>query len=566
MGAQESGSPGSSRGQASIGQGVAGKAEGSLSRGDLLRRAAVAGAAVASTSAWAPAALAAPRRVSHSGASQSTLVVGVDAVGSDLIPAHAFQGWGHTTALTLIFESLYGYPNQDLSQELVPVLASALPRRDKANPRKFAVDLRKGVVFHDGTKFDADAVVFNFMRFLDKTHPFYDPAGVFVGNNILFGVAKVEALDSDTVVFTVNRPLGDFKSSLFNPLGGGMLSPTAIKAAGVANAGLAPAGTGPYKLIEAKKGDRMVLERFDGYRGPKPSINRIVFRAIPDSAALTAALLSGDVHMSWLVGLDDAARFEKDSKFNMVAIPSLSAGYIGFNTGGTGVKTFADQRVRLAAMTALNKQKLIALTLGGRAAVGAGLNPPASWAYQAQLKDFHKYNPTEAKRLLSQVGSSNVPDVTLSVPSNAHWPRAAESVQADWNAVGLKTSIKIVDVGSMGATMTKGLHDVFMWDATPASLTPWALFRTLWGCGNQFRFRWGGYCDQDFDRALLKSIATTDRQKTRGYIETMDKKLLEGGVWQANYYPSLVSVWRKNVTGFKPPAARFAGLLETKIK
>lgn len=535
-----------------------------LTRNDLLRRAAV-GAAIASTSVLTPAALAAPRRVSHAGASQSTLVVGVDAVGSDLIPAHAFQGWGHVTALTLIFESLYGYPNQDLTKELVPVLARSLPRRDKANPRKFGVDLRKGVVFHDGTKFDAEAVVFNFMRFLDKTHPFYDPAGVFVGNNILFGVAKVEALDTDTVVFTVNRPLGDFVSSLFNPLGGGILSPTAIKAAGVANAGLAPQGTGPYKLIEAKKGDRMVLERFEGYRGPKPSIKRVVFRAIPDSAALTAALLSGDVHMSWLVGLDDAGRFEKDSKFNMVAIPSLSAGYIGFNTGATGVKTFADQRVRLAAMKALNKQKLIQLTLNGRAAVGAGLNPPASWAYQPQLKDFHKYNPTEAKRLLSQVGSA-VPDVTLSVPSNAHWPRAAESVQADWNAVGLKTSIKIVDVGSMGATMTRGLHDVFMWDATPANLTPWALYRTLWGCTNQFRFRWGGYCDQDFDRALLKSIATTDRKKTKGYIETMDRKLLEGGVWQANYYPALVSVWRKNITGFTPPAARFAGLLTAKIK
>lgn len=565
MGVQRSESPCSSTGQASIGQGAAGEAGGSLSRSELLRRAAVAGAAVASTSAWAPAALAAPRSVSHAGKSASTLVVGVDAVGADLIPAHAFQGWGHVTALTLIFESLYGYPNQDLTQELVPVLASGFPRQDKINKRKFAVDLRKGVVFHDGTKFGAEDVVFNFMRFLDKTHPFYDPAGVYVGSNILFGVAKVEALDSDTVLFTTNRPLGDFKSSLFNPLGGGMLSPTAIKAAGVANAGLAPQGTGPYRLIEAKKGDRMVLERFDGYRGPKPSINRIVFRAIPDSAALTAALLSDDVHMSWFVGLDDAARFEKDPKFNMVAIPSLSAGYIGFNTGATGGKTFADQRVRLAAMTALNKQKLIQLVLNGRAAVGAGLNPPASWAYQAQLKDFHKYNPTEARRLLAQVGN-DVPDVTLSVPSNAHWPRAAESVQADWNAVGLKTSIKIVDVGSMGATMTKGLHDVFMWDATPANLTPWALYKVLFGCTNQFRFRWGGWCDQDFDRALLKAIATTDRKKTKSYIEIMDRKLLEGGVWQAIYYPSLVSVWRKNVSGFKPPAARFAGLLTAKIK
>ncbi len=533
-----------------------------LSRADLLRRGAAAGAALATASLWTPGASAVARRGSRSSA--KTLVVGVDSVGSDLVPSHFFQGWGHVTALTLIFEGLYGYPDQDLTSRVVPVLARDFPRQDKSDKRKFAVDLRRNVRFHDGTPFDAEAVEFNYQRYLDKGHPFYDPSAVFTGGNILFGIAKVEALDSDTVVFTTNRPLGDFKAQLVSPLGAGILSPTAIQQAGVANAGLAPQGTGPFRLVQALRGDRVEIERFSGYWGPKAGVDRIVFRAIGDPAALTAALLSGDVQMSWHVAFDDAARFERDSRFNVISKPSLSAGYIAFNAAGSkGVKTFTDRRMRIAAMTALNKQKLIKTVLRGHAAVGAGLNAPASWGYQPQLLDFHKYNPSRAKALLAQLG--DVPDVTLSVPSNAHWPRAAESVQADWEAVGIKTTIRVIDAAAFGATMTQGAHDTYMWDATPGQAQPWSLYRVLFGCTNPFRFRWGGWCDQDFDRAMLAAIATRDRKKAKALIAQLDRTLLEEGVWQANYYPAIVAVWRKNITGFKPPVARYAGLANVRI-
>lgn len=534
-----------------------------MSRGVLLRKAAAAGAVVAGGAALVPGAHAVTGAARRSSA--KTLVVGVDSVGSDLVPAHFFQGWGHTTALTLMYEGLYVYPSNDITKAPIPLLARDFPRRDKQNKRQYAVDLKRGVRFHDGSRLDAEAVAFNYQRYLDKNHPFYDPAAVFTGGNILFGVAKVEALDSDTVVFTTNRPLGDFKGQLISPLGAGLLSRVAIQKAGVQNAGLAPQGTGPFRLVEAKRGDRIDMERFTGYHGPRPGVDRIVLRAIADSAALTAALLSGDIHLSWFVALDDAARFARDSRFNMVAKPSLSAGYIAFNAAGSrDVKTFTDQRMRLAASHAINKQKLIQTVLAGRATVGAGLNAPALGGYQPQLRDYHKYNPTRARQLLSQF--RDVPSVTISVPSNAHWPRAAESIQADWNAVGIDAKIRVIDAAAFGATMTQGAHDTFLWDATPGQTQPWSLYRVLFGCANPFRFRWGGWCDQDFDRTLLRAIATTDPQKVRTLVGELDKKLLDQAVWQALYYPSIISVWRRNVSGFNPPAARFAGLAGVTVR
>lgn len=539
-------------------------AEAGLSRGTLLRRAVVGGAALAAVPGLAGEALAAPRRISV--AAPKTLVIGTDSVGIDFVPSHSFQGWGHVTALVHMLEGLYTYPDWNIGKKPVPVLARDFPRRDKQNPRKFAVDLKKGVRFHDGSRLTADAVAFNYQRYIDKTHPFYDPAAVFAGGNILFGVAKVEALDNDTVVFTTNRPLGDFKAQLISPLGGGLLSSVAIQQVGVANAGVAPQGTGPFRLVEAKKGDQIVLERFDGYHGRRPGVDRIVFRAIPDSAALTAAILSGDVDLSWQVSLDDAPRFQRDSRLSTASRVSLSAGYIALNAGGSkDVKTFTDRRMRLAAMSALNKRKLIQTVLGGRAQVGAGLVAPPLSGFQPSLRDYHKYDPAGARRLLSQVG--DVPDVTLSVPSNAHWPRAAESVQADFQAVGIKTSIKVIDASAFGGTMSQGAHDAFMWDATPAQLESWSLYRVLWGCANPFRFRVGGWCSQDFDRAVLGAIRANSRKKQNELIKFLDLQLLDqGACWQCNYYPQLVSVWKKNISGFVPPSLRFTSLNTVTIR
>lgn len=537
---------------------------GALSRGTLLRRAIVGGAALASMPGLATDAFAAPRRVSAT--TPKTLVIGTDSVGIDFVPAHAFQGWGHVTALVHALESLYSYPDWNISKPIVPVLASGFPRRDKSNPRKFVVDLKKGVRFHDGTRLTAEAVAFNYQRYIDKTHPFYDPAAVFAGGNILFGVAKVEALDSDTVLFTTNRPLGDFKAQLVSPLGGGLLSSVAIQKAGVANAGIAPQGTGPFRITEARKGDQIVLERFTGYHGKRPGVDRIVIRAIPDSAALTAALLSGDVDISWQVSLDDVPRFARDSRLNTAGKVSLSAGYVAFNAGGSkGVDTFTDRRMRLAAMKSLNKRKLIQTVLGGRAQVGAGLVAPPLSGFQPTLRDYHKYDPTAARRLLSQVG--DVPDVTISVPSNAHWPRAAESVQADWSALGIKTQIKVIDAAAFGGTMTQGAHDAFMWDATPAQLDSWSLYRVLWGCTNPFRFRVGGWCSQSFDRTVLAAIRQTNPKKQNALIKALDLELLDAGAcWQCNYYPQLVSVWKKSIRGFVPPSLRFTNLNSVTIR
>ena len=101
---------------------------------------------------------------------------------------HVFAGRGLSIAKFAIFDSLYDYPNGDLSKPLGPSLRAAR-RRFPPDGLRYTVPLRKGVKFHDGTRFDAEAVEFNFMRYIDKSHPFYDPNATYLRAPLLTGVA-----------------------------------------------------------------------------------------------------------------------------------------------------------------------------------------------------------------------------------------------------------------------------------------------------------------------------------------------------------------------------------------
>jgi peptide/nickel transport system substrate-binding protein len=485
----------------------------------------------------------------------STLVIGGDSIGADWSPSHAFQGWAHYTAEAHLFDTLYFMPGGDITKPVVPVLASGLPVRDKKNKRQYVVPLRKGVKFHDGTPFNAGSVLFDYVTDIDKTQQFYDPKAIFAGVNFILGVSKIEALDEYHVKFTLNRPLGDFTSQLVTFAG--LMSPTAIRKNGLDNAALNPIGTGPYRFVEAVKGDHVTLEANDDYFLGRPKIDRIVVRSIPDYAALTAALLSGEVDVSWFVNVNDVPTFQKNTNLNVAFRPGVVTGYVEFNAmGANGVNTFKDLRVRQAALHALDKRKLINAGLHGYGAVGAGLNPQPSTGYQPSMRDYYKFDPNQAKSLLNAAGGPR--DVTLSVPSNLYWPLAGQIIQNDWNAVGLKTNLNVIDAAAFGSTMTQGKHDVFIWDGTPVLFVPWGLYNVLFNPTSALNMRSGGWVDQKFQRLLLAVLASPDLSKVKQYTGEMDKILLDNAIWQANYYPTTVSVYNKRLKGFKPPSAKFA--------
>ena len=516
-----------------------GNADG-LSRREFLVRTGLTGAALAL--AGVPVARATATKQVRRAASSKTIVVGADNVGVDFVPAHVFVGRGHTMGLQHIFDSLYAYPLNDVRKPIVPSLASDFPT-GRPGGLEFVVPLRKGVKFTDGTPFNAEAVVFNYMRYIDKSHQYYDPAAVQVPNLVLLGVTKVEPVGQYQVKFTLNRPLGSFITQLVGAFAG-IMSPTAVMAAGVANAGLNPVGTGPFRFVEAVKGDHITLAANEAYWGGKPASDQLVIRAIPNLGALTAALLSGDVNITNFINYSDVALFRSNRNFSLSYLTSVVTGYMGFNTGGiAGYTGFTDLKVRQAACFATNKARLISLALSGYGVPGAGLNPPGSWGYNPAARGIFKTDPAKARALLSAANSDG--KVAITTQSSGYWPQMAVEIQNDWNAAGFHATIQTMDPSVYYANATLGLHDVFLGDGTPSVFQPYNLYNNYFGCSNPVRNRWGGFCDPAFDKGVAGLIASTNRAKSKAIIDKLDSEMITNGIYVPIYYPTLVTAWNR---------------------
>ncbi|MBI3977424.1 MAG: ABC transporter substrate-binding protein, partial [Chloroflexi bacterium] len=405
--------------------------------------------------------------------------------------------------------------------------------------------------------FNAEAVEFNYMRYLDKNHPYYD-ANAIQRAQLLPGVKSVKAKDEYTVEFLRETPSFGY-TALLAHRGGGIMSPTAIKKYGVKDAGRYPVGTGPFVFEKAEKGNQASMKAFDEYWGGRPLLDRVVVRQIADEQAMTASLLSGEVDITSFVDYKELEAFRKNPNLKVQTAPAAATGYMGVNQQH---QTMKDVRVRRALAHAVNKQKIVDVIFYGEGDVGAGLISTPMSAYAPQFKDYYKHDPQKAKDLLKQAGGA--PDLLLYTQNQGFWPRMAELMQADFSAVGLKTTIEKVDTAKFLGLMTEGKHQAFIGDATYNVPDPDEILWGFYGCENPRAKRWG-YCDKTFDDRMAKQAAEKDQEKRKQMLWEIQKTLLDEVATEPLYYPRSVTVANKRVEGYVPMPIRYMFLDETSV-
>ena len=463
------------------------------------------------------------------------LIVGQIAEPKSLDPA-AVTAVNDFRILVNVYEGLVRYKSGTL--EVEPNLATGWNISDDGTEYTFT--LREGVSFHDGTAFNADAVKFNFDRMLNEDHPYHN-TGPFPLSFFFSAIEETSVVDAQTVKFKLNAPYAPFLSNLAYPTGL-LVSPDAVKEHGK-EFGRHPAGTGPFKFVEWKSNERVVVDRYADYHGNEAGVQAVVFRPITDANTRVAEMLAGGIDMMVEVPPTALSQFQGD-QFSVV---EQAGPHVWFLILNAKEGPFADKRVRQAANYAINKAAIVNDVLEGTADVAAGPTPPAfAWAYNEEL-DPYPYDPAKAKALLAEAGAEGA-ELTFYVTEGGSGmldPVAmGTAIQADLAAVGLDVKIETYEWNTFLGQVNPGLEGKadmaeMAWMTNDPDTLPYLALRTdAWP--DKGGFNSGYYSNKEVDELLEKARTSTDQNERAALYREMQSIVQDDAPWV------FVANWKQN--------------------
>ncbi|MHC0036257.1 ABC transporter substrate-binding protein [Pseudoneobacillus sp. C159] len=359
-----------------------------------------------------------------------------------------------------IYENLVTFGEQDTT--IHPSLAEDWTVTEDGLTYEFK--LRQGVKFHDGTDFNADAVVFNFNRWMNGNEdqfPYYTMFGGYKGEEGHV-IKEVSAVDDHTVKFVLTRPQAPFLKNLaMSPFG--IASPAAVEKYGD-DFRKNPVGTGPFKFVSWVENDTITLEKNPEYwQKGLPKLNKVIYRVIPENTARLNSLAAGEIDVMDGLNNSDEATVLANPDLQVIERPSMNVGYIGLTNTH---KPFDNKLVRQAINHAIDKQALIDAFYGGKAEPAKNPMPPAISGYNDDIEPY-PYDLEKAKALLAEAGYADGFKIDLwAMPvARPYMPEAmkvAEVIQASLAEIGVTANIQSVDWATYLQRAKNGEFDMFM--------------------------------------------------------------------------------------------------------
>lgn len=428
-------------------------------------RTALTAAATALLVVCAPAIRSASAAAQPSGAKQLVWVDGSDVTTMD----GAFITDVVTPTLTdLIFHHLVKY-KPDMS--IAPDLADSWSVGD--DKKTWTFKLKSGVKFSNGDPADAAAVKASLDRIMD------DKTGAS-NRSVYAAVARIEVVDPTTVKIVTKAPFPDLLTALADRAGT-ILDPKELaKYSSPKEVGRHPLGSGPYMLSEWEPGVRIVLKRNPLYVGPKPALDAIVFKPVPEAGTRMAMLRSGEADIITKPVLEELGSLEKDPNLKVLMKPGYN---LIMYEMLTDKKPLDDVRVRRAINHAVDRQAIAEKLLNGlvtpaNSTVSPGVGP--NFYFPQPALD---YNPDTAKRLLREAGYPNGFEMEM-WSSNGRYLKdreVSEAIQAYLGAVGIRVKLQTFE---------------------------WATYRTKWSAPDRTMWVIGrstGNTDYMFTRLFARS-------------------------------------------------------------
>lgn len=455
------------------------------------------------------------------------LVVGQIAEPQALDP-HTVTAVNDFRILMNLYDGLVRYA--DGSLEVEPALAESWQISEDGTTYTF--ELRDGVQFHDGSDFDAEAVVWNFERMLNEDHPLHEETGPFPLSFFFSAIEDVTALDRLTVEFTLDEPYAPFLSNLAYPTGL-IVSPEAVEQHGD-EFGRNPSGTGPFTFTEWRANERVVAERNADYWDGAPELEAVVFRPITDANTRVAEMLSGGIDVMVEVPPTAIAQFRTD-EFDIV---EQAGPHVWFLILNMREGPFTDKRVRQAANYAIDKRSLTEDVLEGTAEIAAGPTPPAfAWAYNEDLQPY-PHDPDRARELIAEAGAEGA-ELTFYVTEGGSGMLdpvpMGTAIQADLEAVGFDVTIETYEWNTFLGRVNPGLEGEadmaqMAWMTNDPDTLPFLTLRSE-AFPDDGGFNSGYYSNPEVDELLEAARRATDQDERAELYKRMQEIVQEDAPW-----------------------------------
>ncbi len=434
--------------------------------------------------------------------------------------------------------------NWDLSQRdalaaLRPGLALSWSS-DEENHTVWTFKLRPDVVFHDGSPFNADAVVFNLDKLSNKASPQFDPAQAAQGATFVAPIASYRKVDDLTVEITAKRADAVIPYQIANIY---MSSPANWERLGRDwnKVGAQPSGTGPWVLDKLVPRSRAELVRNAKYwdKARIPAADRQILLPVPDANTRVAALLSGQV--DWIEAPPpDAIDRLRASGMQVFTnkYPHIWPYILNFGEGSP----MRDIRVRKALNLAIDRESLVTL-LGGTAMPAKGMVYPGHPWFGTPSFDL-TYDPDAARKLLAEAGYGPAKPLRFTVAVSTSGSGQMQpgpmndSIQQNYADIGVKLEFQVLEWETlrgrrrMGAAAADnrgidGLNNSWgFWDPDIGMINAaWSTMVPPAG------FNWGGYKDPVADALCQRAkLAFVPAEQDRILAE-LHTRLVDQAMW-----------------------------------
>ena len=450
-----------------------------------------------------------------------TLVFCSEGNPETLSPQVATTAMG-TNAARPMFDTLVQF--KPGTSEIVPGLAESWDVSPDGT--EYTFHLRRGVKFQTRERFkptrffNADDVLFSFMRQWKDDHPFHHaPDGnfdYFADLGMAQLLKSIDKIDDQTVRFKLNHAESPFITDLAMPF---TMILSAEYAEAMAKAGTPdrldhePIGTGPF-LFESYQADvALRYSAFPDYWAGKPAIDTLVYSITPNVSVRFTKLKAGECQVMSLPNPSDAARIAGDPHLTLMRQEGLNIAYLSMNAT---IKPFNDERVRRAVVMAIDKGTLVPTIYGqGGRAIKNPL-PPKLWSYNESVRD-HEYNLPKAQRLMEEAGYGAGFDTDLwympvTRPYSPDSKRMAEMIAEDLGRIGVRARLVTTPWKEYSARLQEGVAPMALYGWIGDNGDPDNFLAILLGChdgkpGPNNITKW---CDADFDKLMSEGTRISD--------------------------------------------------------